>query len=62
MGPAVAISMLFTIASALTLAPAILTLGSLFGLFDPAARAAKSRLLVPPYRHERGALAQAHGL
>lgn len=43
MGPAVAISMLFTIASALTLAPAILTLGSLFGLFDPR-RAAKSRL------------------
>lgn len=43
MGPAVAISMLFTIASALTLAPAILTLGSLFGLFDPK-RAAKSRL------------------
>lgn len=42
MGPAVAISMLFTIASALTLAPAILTLGSLFGLFDPK-RAAKSR-------------------
>ncbi|WP_301121264.1 RND family transporter [Mycolicibacterium fortuitum] len=35
MGPAVAISMLFTIAAALTLAPAILTLGSLFGLFDP---------------------------
>jgi putative drug exporter of the RND superfamily len=35
MGPAVAISMLFTIASALTLAPALLTLGSLFGLFDP---------------------------
>ncbi|KRD07927.1 hypothetical protein ASE48_10980 [Mycobacterium sp. Root265] len=43
MGPAVAISMLFTIASALTLAPAILTLGSLFGLFDPR-RAARSRL------------------
>lgn len=43
MGPAVAISMLFTIASALTLAPAILTLGSLFGLFDPK-RVAKSRL------------------
>uniref|UniRef100_UPI0037CA4F42 RND family transporter n=1 Tax=Mycolicibacterium sp. TaxID=2320850 RepID=UPI0037CA4F42 len=35
MGPAVAISMLFTIAAALSLAPAILTLGSLFGLFDP---------------------------
>src|SRR6195952_4783601 len=35
MGPAVAISMLLTIAAALTLAPALLTLGSLFGLFDP---------------------------
>jgi len=35
MGPAVAISMLFTIAAALTLGPAILTAGSLFGLFDP---------------------------
>ena len=35
MGPAVAISMLFTIAAALTLAPALLTVGSLFGLFDP---------------------------
>ena len=35
MGPAVAISMLFTIAAALTLAPALLVLGSLFGLFDP---------------------------
>jgi transport protein len=35
MGPAVAIIMLFTIAAALTLAPALLTLGSLFGLFDP---------------------------
>jgi transport protein len=35
MGPAVAISMLFTIAAALTLTPALLTLGSLFGLFDP---------------------------
>jgi transport protein len=35
MGPAVAISMLFTIAAALTLAPALLTLGSRFGLFDP---------------------------
>ena len=35
MGPAVAISMVFTIAAALSLAPAILTLGSLFGLFDP---------------------------
>ena len=35
MGPAVGISMLFTIAAALTLGPAILTVGSLFGLFDP---------------------------
>ncbi|OMC11507.1 RND family transporter [Mycolicibacterium fortuitum] len=43
MGPAVAISMLFTIAAALTLAPAILTLGSLFGLFDPK-RMAKGHL------------------
>ena len=43
MGPAVAISMLFTIAAALTLAPALLTLGSAFGLFDPR-YAAKSRL------------------
>ncbi|BBZ11339.1 putative membrane protein, MmpL [Mycobacterium branderi] len=35
MGPAVGIAMLFTIAAALTLGPAILTVGSLFGLFDP---------------------------
>jgi len=35
MGPAVAISMLCTIAAALTLAPALLTLGSRHGLFDP---------------------------
>ena len=35
MGPAVAVTMLFTIAAALTLGPALLTLGSLFGLFDP---------------------------
>src|SRR5882757_7139380 len=35
MGPAVAIAMLFTIAAALTLGPAVLTAGSLFGLFDP---------------------------
>nr|WP_116372999.1 RND family transporter [Mycobacterium sp. MFM001] len=35
MGPAVGITMLFTIAAALTLGPAILTVGSLFGLFDP---------------------------
>ena len=43
MGPAVAISMLFTIAAALTLGPAILTVGSLFGLFDPR-RAVKAHL------------------
>lgn len=43
MGPAVAISMLFTIAAALTLAPALLTLGSLLGLFDPT-RANRGRL------------------
>jgi putative drug exporter of the RND superfamily len=43
MGPAVAISMLFTIAAALTLAPALLTLGSLFGLFDPK-RASRGQL------------------
>ncbi len=35
MGPAVAITMLFTIAAALTLGPALLSLGSAFGLFDP---------------------------
>lgn len=35
MGPAVAISMLFTITAALTLGPAVLTVGSAFGLFDP---------------------------
>ena len=35
MGPAVAISMLLTVAAALTLGPALLTVGSLFGLFDP---------------------------
>jgi RND superfamily putative drug exporter len=35
MGPAVAIAMLLTISAALTLGPAILTAGSLFGLFDP---------------------------
>jgi RND superfamily putative drug exporter len=39
MGPAVAIIMLFTIAAALTLGPAILTVGSLFGLFDPRSKA-----------------------
>ncbi|WP_036435420.1 RND family transporter [Mycobacterium sp. URHB0044] len=35
MGPAVAIAMLLTISAALTLSPAILAVGSLFGLFDP---------------------------
>jgi putative drug exporter of the RND superfamily len=35
MGPAVAIGMLLTTSAALTLGPAILTVGSLFGLFDP---------------------------
>jgi RND superfamily putative drug exporter len=39
MGPAVAIAMLFTIAAALTLGPAFLTVGSLFGLFDPRSKA-----------------------
>ncbi|WP_193393794.1 RND family transporter [Mycobacterium kyorinense] len=39
MGPAVGIAMLFTIAAALTLGPAILTVGSLFGLFDPREKA-----------------------
>ncbi|OBJ33575.1 RND family transporter [Mycobacterium colombiense] len=39
MGPAVAISMLFTISAALTLGPAFLTVGSLFGLFDPKSKA-----------------------
>jgi len=43
MGPAVAVTMLFTIAAALTLGPAILTLGSLFGMFDPR-QAAKAHL------------------
>jgi RND superfamily putative drug exporter len=43
MGPAVAITMLFTIVAALTLGPAILTVGSLFGMFDPR-QAAKAHL------------------
>ena len=43
MGPAVAISMLFTIAAALTLGPAFLAVGSLFGMFDPK-RAVKGHL------------------
>ncbi|WP_442931355.1 MMPL/RND family transporter [Mycolicibacterium sp. 120320] len=43
MGPAVAVSMVFTIAAALTLGPAILSVGSLFDLFEPK-RAAKAHL------------------
>jgi RND superfamily putative drug exporter len=43
MGPAVAITMLFTIAAAMTLGPAVLTVGSLFGMFDPR-QAAKAHL------------------
>ncbi|BBY33582.1 hypothetical protein BST33_12950 [Mycolicibacter minnesotensis] len=43
MGPAVAISMVLTVMGALTLGPAILSVGSLFGLFDPK-RTAKARL------------------
>ncbi|MCV7196343.1 MMPL/RND family transporter [Mycobacterium angelicum] len=43
MGPAVAISMVLTIVQALTLGPALLTVGSLFGLFDPRQQA-KARL------------------
>ncbi len=39
MGPAVAIGMLLTIAAALSLGPALLTVGSLFGLFDPRRKA-----------------------
>jgi RND superfamily putative drug exporter len=39
MGPAVGIAMLFTIAAALTLGPAILMVGTLFGLFDPRQKA-----------------------
>lgn len=35
MGPAVAISMLLTISGALTLSPALLSVGSVFSLFDP---------------------------
>ncbi|OKH83663.1 hypothetical protein EB75_08030 [Mycobacterium sp. ST-F2] len=43
MGPAVAVSMLITIAGALTIGPALLSVGSLFGLFDPK-QAAKAKL------------------
>jgi putative drug exporter of the RND superfamily len=39
MGPAVAVSMLLTVAAALTLGPALLTVGSVFGLFDPRGKA-----------------------
>ncbi|MEB3033668.1 MMPL/RND family transporter [[Mycobacterium] nativiensis] len=35
MGPAVAISMVLTVVGALTLGPAVLSVGSLIGLFDP---------------------------
>lgn len=35
MGPAVAISMVLTVTGALTLGPAVLSVGSLIGLFDP---------------------------
>lgn len=43
MGPAVAISMVLTVVGALTLGPAVLSVGSLIGLFDPK-RQAKARL------------------
>lgn len=43
MGPAVAVSMLITIAGALTIGPALLSVGSLFGLFDPK-QAARAKL------------------
>jgi RND superfamily putative drug exporter len=43
MGPAVAISMVLTICGALTIGPALLSVGSLFGLFDPK-RAVKAKL------------------
>jgi RND superfamily putative drug exporter len=39
MGPAVAVSMLFTIAAALSLGPALLAVGSLFGMFEPKSKA-----------------------
>jgi RND superfamily putative drug exporter len=39
MGPAVAVSMVLTIAAALTLGPALLTVGSFFGLLDPKQKA-----------------------
>lgn len=43
MGPAVAISMVLTVVGALTVGPALLSVGSLFGLFDPK-RKVKARL------------------
>jgi putative drug exporter of the RND superfamily len=39
MGPAVAVSMLFTIAAALSLGPALLAVGSVFGMFEPKSKA-----------------------
>ncbi len=57
MGPAVAITMLFTIAAAMTLGPAVLTVGSLFGMFDP--RTNVHGAAVSAHRRERGALAGA---
>jgi RND superfamily putative drug exporter len=39
MGPAVAVSMLFTIAAALSLGPALLAVGSLFGMYEPKSKA-----------------------
>ena len=38
-GPAVAVSMLFTIAAALSLGPALLAVGSLFGMYEPKSKA-----------------------
>ena len=39
MGPAVAVSILFTIAAALSLGPALLAVGSLFGMYEPKSKA-----------------------
>ena len=39
MGPAVAVTMLFTIAAALSLGPALLAVGSLFGMYEPKSKA-----------------------
>ena len=49
--------MLFTIAAALTLGPALLTVGSLFGLFDP--ETAGYGTPVSADRGKRGAVAEA---